>query len=226
MKKLLAIVLCMFLILGTCSCQRKKIPGESINDIREQVQSGESTASKFDENAIRNGLVIEELTWYQEYGGNYVGLIIKNTTDQSFFLMADMIFKDASGSPVETDSNTATVCGNSEVCLVFNSENAYASYEFKTDISSPFFVPETANMTCEPSTDGDTAYVKMTNNGPNLVVSTSGYVLFYLGEQVVHNSFFYIQDIGPGQSQSSDVRCFTNYDSVRFFYSSYSEKPN
>ena len=220
MKKIFVVFLSLLLIFSTCSCKKQKKSGESIDDVRSQ------TSSEFDENAILNGLEIEEFTWYQEYTGNCVGLIIKNTTDQSFFLMTDMIFKDASGASIGTDSNTATVCGNSEVCLVFSTEKTYTSYEFKNDISSPFFVPETANMTCEPSTDGDTAYVKMTNNGPNLVSSTSGYVLFYLGEQVVHSSFFYIQDIGPGQSQTDDVRCFTKYDSVRFFYSSYSEKPN
>ena len=168
-------------------------------------------------------------TWNNKYD-NCLALVIKNNSSMDCALNVDVTFKDANGGLLGVKDDTVYAFGaGGEICLVFDNEEPFASYEYEYSVEElEYYKAIDANLSCEATPAKDKVIVSVSNNGEiasNWVTATA---LFMKGEQVVGSSYTYVGDsqseIKPGGKETAEIHYFDEYDSVKVFLSGRADK--
>jgi len=173
-----------------------------------------------------------EVTEYKGEGSYYYYhfLAIKNNSPYDLTLSADIKFYTDSGALVGAENSTEYAFeAGTETVMAFSPDEAYTITTYELSVEEEDYydcVVSDLSYSCVSAKDKEIVIVK--NNGDKAAKFVTATVLFFKGDEVVYYSWDYYTDddseIKPGKSETREVDCYEDYDSIKVFLSGRAKK--
>lgn len=178
----------------------------------------------FDVSAVSEQLAITQYAISDDWW-NYHFVAVKNESEFTLEIFADVKFYDADGNIVGAETRSSEAVGPGvETVVVFMPDEPYKTAEVVvTPAKDQYYESVVQDLKYEASPAKNKEIVSITNTGTEPAKFVECYALFFNGDQCVDYSSQYFTDndseLKPGKTITQELDCYEPYDSVKFFFS-------
>lgn len=194
------------------------------NEVEQLVKNEEITAT--DENVSGSVEVLAEYTlpdsigWYTRHF-----IIVKNNSSQSVDISTSSLAYSADGTMVSAANASFDALGTGCTSIMyeaFETDVEIDHYETTMDVvQSNYYESVIQDLSYTENDIEGGAIFQVTNNGEEPAEFVEGYVLFFLGDELVgYDSTYFTDDdseIKPGETISNQINSYDDFDRLEFY---------
>jgi len=163
----------------------------------------------------------------QEYSfadySTFAFLVLKNNSEFTLKVSANIDFFDENGSIIGTDSDTQYAFEpGSETIMVFMPDEKIAKMEYELDVEEEDrYEGVVSDLSYEVFEAKNKVILAVTNNGEKAAKFVEGHALFFKGETPVGYDYHYFTDddseLKPRKTIKQEMLCYEDFDSVKIY---------
>lgn len=183
-----------------------------------------SGVSVFNKDDVLSQLEVTELKYSSRYS-NYAFLVIRNNSEYTLEIKANVSYYDGNGNLVGANSASekAVESGYSTI-LRFRPDDDYDTMEYTLSVKEEtYYKPVLSDISYEGTMAKNKVILAVTNNGTEAAEFVQGTVLFYAGGKLVDYDWTYFTDsdseIKPGETIMKELKCYNGFDSYEVYFS-------
>ena len=166
--------------------------------------------------------VLNEYEW-QEYGVNYLAIVVENTSGASREIRGQVVFYDRAGGLAGVSDIGQMVCGNGEKAYLYGCcETEYASYAYSIDLNEPYAKSLNGSIAVSATINAGKVILSVQNTGNSKPEFVEINCLFKnRSGEVIQSGWDFIEGPAPGKTVYSELYSHEAFDSVEVYYTAY-----
>lgn len=154
-------------------------------------------------------------------------LVVKNNSDKTIDMDADVTASDDSGKNVGVSSDYAyNIAPNQSGCMQFYFDTESAStFKYNIDYRSTSVESIASELTFTETQNDDNVIITCKNDTDCIAYSVRADIIFFNGDTPVGCDFTYLCDddlkLDIGKDISKEIECYQEFDNYKVYYSAY-----
>lgn len=185
-----------------------------------------NSGNAFDSELIASELSAEIYSYKSSTGRYNVILVVKNTSQFTINISANLRTFDNSGNMLSAKSDSVSaIPPETETILTFLLDEAFSDVEYDFEVKKGSYIGVIKNLTYTHNSAKNKEVISITNNGDISARFVKAHLLFFMGNELVYYNSSYFTDsdseIKSGKTISDEVSCRYDYDGFMIFLTGY-----